>query len=322
MSYTSATLPGGGTAYFDGALTVPQEVFPSPQVSYPFPADQFTRVIRRRFHVLASAYSPAALDTPDTAYTQAYLVEDVPVGELPGGVWEIQRTFAEIPLPRNDYETYIFPFPGISGSVISAGSAASLLGVAYCATNGLLSWTGGLSVATFDTIYGRAQISYRITPGVLNGANGWTSSRVFSGRTIGTNTINIGPTLLSTDPQSQTIVSAVTASAATFSILLSSRQPIQRVVISRVEEEYFLVGESPAAAFSQADQIQPIQVFAVRQQFGNGQETDFVSNNTLPNLSQYNESVMTREDLVAEESRIDRYLGNIYRRRTRYVKAQ
>jgi peptidoglycan hydrolase-like protein with peptidoglycan-binding domain len=322
MSYSVITLAGGGFAYFDGSLTTPQEVFPSPRVEYPFPGDQLTRVIRRRYHVLQSSYCPAALDQTDSVYTLAYLVSDIPVQELPGGVWEIERTFAEVPTPQQEFESYVFAFPGLNASVIAVtGASTTLTGAAYNATTGILSWSSP-SVVTGEQVIGRLTGEWGYQVSGIFGTITYPINQAFSRQAISPTAVNIGRKFVLSNRPVFISTSGISASAFTFeSVALSSRKPIQLASVSRIEDVYFLAGESPAAAVSFPSDIESLQVFAVRQLYG-ALETETVTAFTDPSLNEYAEMIATESEIVAEESRVERYLGNIYRRRTRYMKAK
>jgi hypothetical protein len=322
MSYSVITLAGGGFAYFDGSLTTPQEVFPSPRVEYPFPGDQLTRVIRRRYHVLQSSYCPAALDQTDSVYTLAYLVSDIPVQELPGGVWEIERTFAEVPTPQQEFESYVFAFPGLSASVVAVtGTITTLTGAAYNATTGILSWSSP-SVVTGQQIVGRmtGQWGYQVSG--FAGTITYPINQTFSRQAISPTAVNIGARYVISNRNVTLSTSGISASAFTATLpQISSRKPVQLAGVSRIEDVYFLAGNSPAAAYSLPSDVESLQVFAVRQRYG-ALETETVTVFTDPSLNEYAEMIATEEEIVAEESRVERYLGNIYRRRTRYMKAK
>jgi hypothetical protein len=322
MSYSVITLAGGGFAYLDGSLTTPQEVFPSPRVEYPFPGDQLTRVIRRRYHVLASSYCPAALDQTDSVYTLAYLVSDIPVQELPGGVWEIERTFAEVPTPQQEFESYVFAFPGLSNSLVSVtGSRNVLTGAAYNPTTGILSWSDP-SVITGQQVIGRmtGEWSYQVVG--QSSVITYPIDQPFSRKAISPTAINVGPKFVLSNREVTLGTSGISASAFTAVLTgLSFRNPVQLASVSRIEDVYFLAGSSTGAAYSLPEDIETLQQFKVRQLYG-GLEVESVGLFTDPTLAEYSEMIASQSEIVAEESRVERYLGNIYRRRTRYMKAK
>jgi hypothetical protein len=339
MSYSVITLAGGGFAYLDGSLTTPQEVFPSPRVEYPFPGDQLTRVIRRRYHVLQSSYCPAALDQTDSVYTLAYLVSDIPVQELPGGVWEIERTFAEVPTPQQEWESYVFAFPGflnrttIGGVTVTASFAPAplltLTGAAYNPQTGILSWSAPtFSVGRF--VVGRMTGSWGYQTSGLYGTITYPINQPFSRPTLSETSINVGNKIVISNRSVFLSSSGISASVFGASAFCSSsstapfvqpRQPIQIAAVSRIEDVYYLSGSVTGAAVSLPEDIDTLQVFAVKQN-PSGLVLEFLDRNTVPSDRDYFEMMLKEQEIVVEESRVERYLGNIYRRRTRYMKAK
>jgi hypothetical protein len=364
MSYSSVTLAGGGVAYYDGALTVPQEVFPSPTIEYPVPGDQDTRLIRRKYHVQLSAYSPLELNTPDSVYTEAYLVDDRPVQFLPAGVVEIERTYCEVPGASYEYESYVFQFPGVAGGArVTISDQFNFTGISYCVSNGVLSWATP-TLAASGLLLGQASMTYTFTSRSGVTSQGVWEAAIRAPLTQG-NSAFIGRHAIveGWSSKNKWAYSVVTASAATQGVALRiDRGPVQRVVGSTIESIYFLVGATPAGALASPAEIDLVQGFEVQDLFAGGGGNGYVRNpgeltvwnaqtggtqaleyyynrssvvsvtsratvgnddkGTIPTKNEYMDMILTGAQIAAEGSTVERWQGNIYRRRTRYVKAQ
>lgn len=312
MPYASYTLPGGGTAYADGDYSTATEIQPSPLITYPFEQDQTAFEVRRRYMILRSSYSPQALDTADATYTQAYLVAETPTGNPGADLLEFERVYATIPAARDEREGYPFEYPGASASV-AAISYATLSGVTFCSTTGVLAWSSGVSAVTGDLVgirYTRAS-DYTF----LDGSTGSiTFGAVERKRATGTNAIKIRPA-----PNRITSVSeSITAAAAANLSTVGNRLPRTIVTNSRVLVEYILPGVTPGIA--EPDDIALEQEFRVLDRFG--QETNICTGTTIPSVQDYRGYVAAEQEVVAEDGQLVRYRGNIYERRTRFVRAQ
>jgi hypothetical protein len=312
MPYASYTLPGGGTAYADGSYTAPSEIFPSPVLTYPFEQDQTHYLVRRRYQVLRGSYAPQALDTADSTYTTAYLVQDTPVGTIGADLLEIERTYSTIPAARNEFEDYAYEFPGASAS-ISTISYVSLGGVTFCSTTGDLAWSSGVSAATGDLV----GIKY-VRDSAYGFIDGTTANYVFTGverrRASGTNRIRLRPAPSALVSTTESISSA---SAANLTVI-GNRSPETKATLSRVLVEYLLPGVTTGV--TEPQDIQPEQAFRILNQVG--QETNIVTATSIPTVVDYRAMIARDEEIVAEDGQVSRYRGNIYERRTRFVKAQ
>ena len=310
MSYASATLASGGTAYFDGSFTVPVEVA-LPRIDYPFPDDTSTRQITRKYWVRSGSYSASSIatNTTDSVYTLAYLTEERIVGDPGADLYEFERVYNEVPKLRQYYESYVFPYPGSNRSQVAGTVGSSILsGITYNGGTGVFTW----SSPTFG-IGENAQIVIRavgvtqvggivVTQDLTQSAffkvaitNGYQGPRAYAGSSI--------------------LISS--ASGFTFGAGIFTRDPQQRATVSRVVEDYQLFGVG--SALCSPSSITPTQVFRVIDQ--TAAETDYLDTTTIPTISDYVDMIQLREEVQAESTILEQWRGNIYVIRNRTIPA-
>lgn len=95
--------------------------------------------------------------------------------------------------------------------------------------------------------------------------------------------------------------------------------PLAMSVTHRVEYSYYLVG---SATYPTVDDIPLVLKFAPLFSVSIPVEVDFVNPSTVPTASAYLDLVDDAEELAVEDSDLHIWLGNIYERVTRYVKAR
>jgi len=115
-------------------------------------------------------------------------------------------------------------------------------------------------------------------------------------------------------------VGAVSTANANGAILNNRgrRTTFLKAVASRISVDYFLPGVT--ASISTPPDIPLDTRFRVLD--SQGQETTTLGTNTQPTLTEYLAIVTNGGEIVAEDSQLERYRGNIYERRTRYIRAQ
>jgi hypothetical protein len=321
MSYTTDTLASGGRAYFDGSFTVPTEVA-LPRIEYPFPEDTSTRQISRRLWVRSGSYSASSIatNTTDATFTAAVLTEERIVGEPGADLYEIERVYNEIPNPFREYETTVYSYPGLNQALLTTGTSITLTGVSYCHTTSSITW----SSPTFPTLTNlRIQATFS-TPVVTVAGRIYTGSRrnatIIEQITNPSGSgISYQQPLWSDQIAGTTVIS--TARAVTGGVNIARRNPFQDLVLSRVENDFIVVGSGSFASISSADSIAIAEPFRVVNAY-TGQEQEYIAVNTNPSIAEYSAMVNESQFLATSDTAVDRWRGNIYRRRTRYVPAR
>ena len=106
------------------------------------------------------------------------------------------------------------------------------------------------------------------------------------------------------------------------------RDPFEKSCVTRVENEYFLCAAGQTYVSPDLIPIIP----ATKYHF-DGIENNLVdylvdhttnpfATETVPSLPDYLAMITAGDEVVVEDSRVERWMGNIYVRKTRYVKAQ
>lgn len=89
------------------------------------------------------------------------------------------------------------------------------------------------------------------------------------------------------------------------------RKPFPKRVVARVEHRYFHTA-NPAADITLQKKFQPKH---------SGNEVDYVANNTTPQYSTYLQKVVDGDRIMADDSALERWRGNIWERRNLTVEA-
>jgi hypothetical protein len=319
MSYTSATLASGGTAYFDGSFTTPVEVA-LPRIEYPYPDDTSTRQITRRYWVRSGSYvaSSIAPNTTDATFTLAVLTEERIVGDPGADLYEIERIYNEVPSPRQDYETYVYTYPGSNQSLFTGNSTVTLTGASYCTTTRELTWSSptfapGQKIRVFPTI---SAATFATASGTLLVASTYVPASPLNTVGASGDAISYSSSLFTNRSFSVTGLRAITVTAS-----ITRRNPVQINALTRIETDFWLLGNGSLASFSSPDQIGIAQQFQVVNAF-TGEPQDYLQPNTSPSVAEYVELMAEGAEIVAAETLLQQWRGNIYQRSTRYVKAR
>lgn len=97
------------------------------------------------------------------------------------------------------------------------------------------------------------------------------------------------------------------------------RAPFTRNVLARVRYDYFQTSD-PFGNVNAANRIPLLQAFAV---YGaDGHLTEYLGDLTSPTVRAYIAKIKAGEDIVARESELARYAGDIWERRTTYTRAR
>jgi len=105
------------------------------------------------------------------------------------------------------------------------------------------------------------------------------------------------------------------------------RDPFQKVVTSRLTKEYFLCAAGQTYTTPSAIPTIEAQSYHFDGHPNNkvlylvDPAINTISAETIPSLPDYRDMVTAGDEIVAEDSTLERWMGNIYVRSTRYVKA-
>lgn len=80
------------------------------------------------FMQLASRWKPLPLDTKDKDLQQFVLVDESALSPIGNGMARWTRTYARLPAERDEFESYVFTYPGMIGSTLtfSGGPAITI----------------------------------------------------------------------------------------------------------------------------------------------------------------------------------------------------
>lgn len=225
------------------------------QKSFPFEGDTVSFVTTQNFIQLAANFEPLPLNSPDPEDPTAFLIGESERRDIGGELVEWTRTYARVPVSRNEFETYAYTFPGFVATYNSEYHSP---------------WAdAGVSILPY----------FPITP---------------------------APTL--TDP---------------------GRAPTVRTVTSRLAYDYFLCGAGGQYEKPQDIPLNASQRYVYGSSFGTAAGGDLpdrilwdIATYCTPTTTEYRALITNETEIVAEDSRLSRWKGNIYQRVTRYVKAQ
>lgn len=296
---TTFKVAAGQTAFTTAVQTADYEV------SYPFGANEPTAiVIKAPFMQTRADYArPAANTTLTYGSATAYFIDDSDFRDERGGVCTWTRTWATIPATWSEPGGSIaYTFPAYTVG-IAFGSIYPVTGfyqwnatTVICNTNAT-----GVSAADMcflDVNYIRANQNYHITTVER-------ASYVQSGTYIA---------FLPVLPGSG-VWTDVTGTVRAGNLGRSAAETIE--VDSRLIHEYVLSAETTVNIdLPQVDKFSPVN--------SSGYEVSTLSTGTatIPNSASYASMVAAGTEIVAARSERSRYLGNIYCRTTRLVKAR
>lgn len=254
----------------------------------------------RRFYEGPSATFAgfAALNTPDTEFSDAKLVWQSGLVPTDGGCIAYERLFATVPASWSEPEEYGFPYPSYASTV--TGSAFSATAITASTPNFVISTTA-TGIAPGDIIY----CSLRFNCSGLAYTQSFFTAAVAASSG---SSVTVGPQLVGSGSFSSVsgTVQKATAGRSTAETL---------IVSSRVQHDYALSSEAALdvdlpliQSFSPVD-----AAFVV---------TNALTAGTTPTAAIYSGYVTSGVELVAESSTRRRYMGNIYCRRTRFVPAR
>lgn len=266
----------------------------------PFDDDFSQYVFEQDYWQTEADFAPLPLDTPSEDYADAYLVSESALKAIGGGIVEWTRTYSRIPLSRQRFESYSWTVPGIGSeavySSVNISSTSSAAGVTTITTASSSTATVGDSV----------QVSYTFTDGVTGTQYGRSVLRICLTGTSGT-TVKVD---LIAEPGG-------TITYQTLKKVEPGRDPYTEEVGSLVQLDYFLPGVSAGIATVQdIPLVEPVTIYD-----NTGRQTTSFAATTSPTLATWRGYVAAETYICAVRSIPRRWMGNIYERATRYVKA-
>jgi hypothetical protein len=293
MSLGTSLAPG---TYFNTAT----ELWNSRTYRYPLKGtaakDHF--VFRRLWQINVDNYSPAALDAADSVETSAYLVEEDVLEQI-DKILRFYQDFATIPAQWIEPQDDSFTFPGYDQST-SVGTSKTIS--AYTAATGAFTTSASHDLSNGE--YVSATFVFN------NGGSVWTNTQIQKISSVGSTTGIM-------TPGAQLPGSFV---SGTLIKIVPIREPTTLISSGEIVHDYFLPGVSMigSSVIASRDAIPLLQPFAVTD--ATGAATDSLSSTTVPSVSAYLSSVAAGEKIPKYCGRT-RYLGNIVRRDTGFVRA-
>lgn len=269
------------------------------EISYPLFECEPTHFTVRRFYEGPDATfgSIPALNTADTEFAAAKFLLEGPHVPTDGGAIAYDRLFATVPASWNDFQEYAFTYPAFAAAATGTSYPISAI---TAGTTGYVISTTATGIAVGDSVF----ISAAFTRNGRNYTEAFFDKvqAVVAGISITTYRyfVDIGP------------ITAVSGSVR--KSLAGRLEPKTLPVPSRIQNDYALTSDTAL------DTDLPLLVpFTPVDTYGN--YTNYITGTTTPNYAAYTAFVTGRTEIVAECQR-RRYLGNIYRRSTRFVVAR
>jgi len=247
--------------------------------------------------LLDTLFVPSSSGTSGDVRREFYLVAESSPEDVGGGVVQWTRTYAAIPEPRMEFESYAHTFPGLE-----TGSLGPLRYISGTPTNSASVTTITTTVAHGISVGDSVIIRYtnQQPDGTQIGRQ-----RLFTALTGTT-----GSTLKVSIIIDTNIVLWLTAQKADM-----GRDAFTEETTSWIAYDYFLPGVSQGiTTFADIPIINsPVIVDS------NGTRTDTYAATTAPTKTEYLADVKNKTPHVAHDSSLRRWMGNIYERQTRYI---
>ena len=280
----------------DGIFNVPYQVTP-PKFSQPFDGDAGAYVMEIDYWIHENYFKPIPLNTPhetvnnDPALARAdyFLVKESPTQKVGNGIVSWTRTYAQVPKSRNDYTTIAYSFIGFLGTLAP------------------LTYVGNPTIPPGRPLFTkvvkcRIQNDYFITennvPSQIAGSIGTGSTTVnqmqpLTGETTDGKIVLLDPSQIQIIPKQPYYLGQGYWNTGTWTPLYSD--PVQ----------------------AQAHAMQLGAIWDITGTLG----LTGIGINCVPTRTQYNVWVSNNQEIVAEDSQVSRWMGNIYVRQTKYVVA-
>jgi hypothetical protein len=318
------------SSYYDGNFNQADQHGPM-RIRYPFYAegDNVTRVIERDYMQKISRFKSLPLNAVDPQFSDCYLVQETDPEIVGADVGLFTRIYSSIPQSRVVSEQFFWNRPGTSGV-----GGSSILQEEVTSPSAVTRTSDGyvvypLSTANTFTAGDTVTVTESYSQGWQNPAarvGGLTLAVRLRGVVISANPS--GPSTVTVRLQGNTsnvfynrlFQNGSGLASIKIEKVLASRAAGQIVVNAKVVCDYFLPGISKGVATVDNIEIyEPFKIFVVSG--GNVTETDTLTASTVPTVSEYFQWVNDSRELVAEYSTLQRYWGNIWERKTRYVVA-
>jgi len=290
MSYT----------WTDGDLTTPQIDGPKRWLR-PFDDDFSQVVFEQDYQQFEDDFAPLNLDTPHDEILDAFLVKESEPQPLGGGVIKWTRTYSRVPASRAIFESYSWTVPGIGTEAVY--SDVNITGNSSAAGVTTLTTATSSTATVGDSVL----ISYTFTDGVTGTQYG---RQILKGCLTGTSGTTIKVDLIS-EPGG-------TITYNTLRKIEPGRDPYTEEVWSKLQLDYFLPGVSAGIASPEdIPIIAPLDIYD-----NTGRRTTSFTSTTSPTLTNWRTRVANGELVCVVQSIPRRWMGNIYERATRYVRAK
>ena len=277
----------------DGNFGVPYEVSP-PRFSQPFDGDAGAYVLEQDFWIHENYFQSLPLNTPHESvngdpgisYPSYVLVKEGPTSKVGNGIVSWTRTYAALPASRDDWSRIAYTFIGFVGVLTpSAFTPGAVIG----------------RPRTTAVVECRIQNDYFIT---LNNVPKSVASTVGSGSVAssvqpitqlsGVALLN-DPSAIPSVPKQSYIQAQGTWSGSTFVPFYTD--PVEQV-------------------------LHGLPLGGIWDTSGGNFPISGVTLVPIPSRTQYDAWVAAGQEIVAEDSTVARWMGNIYVRQTKYVVAK
>lgn len=262
------------------------------------PQEPTALLVRQNYWQVRASYArPAANTTLSYGAQTAYFVDDVNFQDVTGSVVQWTRTWATVPAQWSDPQSYAYSFPAVTAG---SGTAFAVTGITASSPNTIFTISAG-TIAVGDSVY--VAVTYT--------RNGTVQSQSFN--SVAVATTNSGQvTVPLTLPGSGSFSSV---SGNVYKVQPGRAEPINLVVASRVQYDYALTSTT---AIDADLPIYPLFQPVITSTFT---ATQYLNTLTTPTAATYRTMMQNQTEIVVESIR-RRYMGNIYERATRYIKAQ
>lgn len=270
----------------------------------PFPGTSERVAFEQTYRQYAANFSAVTVGTAHPSVSGFYLASEGNYQGLDAGVQEWVRTYAKIPSSRTEYGSHVYTIPGITPDDLATVNHIS--GTPSDIGGGLIriTTTGAHGLSVDDIVIITYQIQMATNPSFV--------PILYNARTI----VAVTSTTLDVAEISDPRGSIIDWFSVTYGVV--GRDPMQFPVPCRIQYDYFMPGVSPDITTPNDIPI----ITAVRIMSNDGTETQYYSSVTTPTVEDYMALVDAGEWVVAVDSTLRRWMGNIYERETLYVQAR
>lgn len=294
------------TKIHDGNFATASPSSPA-RFSRPFQNDAGAYILEQDFIVDAASYTPLALSTAHGTHSDYRLVAELPPQHIGNALLQFTRRYAKVPSARSEFESYSATFPAIAPAKfrINLSTVAAAADSTYSGTpTSIIETSGAHGLAANDQV-----LIYYVARSTSSGVT------IDYAKSVARKVLNV--------PSSTTfhvgrIVDNGTISITGVSVGSIGRASFSQTVASRIDFAYYLPGVTPAITTTDdIPIIQPTSFSQIVDEYG--ERTGTLSEYTTPTEAAYRALFGTW--VAAEPSSISVWMGNIYERVTRYVRA-